>query len=192
RNGVFSLENLVVVSTSNGPALPNAARRPGISRVRVAKSRSAWSRLPPRALAGSGSALFSVFFSSRRRHTRCYRDWSSDVCSSDLVGGWNQDNLELTLTNHAVVQFRSLDDPERGRGQGLHGVWLDEAAYIVERAWHVLSPSLAENAGIVISTTSPAGFDWTYHTFFKSAVLDHETGYWAAKYRTAANPLFRH
>src|SRR2546429_501441 len=23
------------------------------------------------------------FFSSRRRHTRCSRDWSSDVCSSD-------------------------------------------------------------------------------------------------------------
>src|SRR6266498_5233544 len=30
--------------------------------------------------------LFCVFFffSSRRRHTRCGRDWSSDVCSSDL------------------------------------------------------------------------------------------------------------
>src|SRR5207245_10446387 len=27
---------------------------------------------------------FLFFFSSRRRHTRCYRDWSSDVCSSDL------------------------------------------------------------------------------------------------------------
>src|SRR5947199_5425981 len=25
------------------------------------------------------------FFSSRRRHTRCLSDWSSDVCSSDLV-----------------------------------------------------------------------------------------------------------
>src|SRR2546429_43657 len=25
----------------------------------------------------------SFFFSSRRRHTRCSRDWSSDVCSSD-------------------------------------------------------------------------------------------------------------
>src|SRR3712207_9007600 len=25
------------------------------------------------------------FFSSRRRHTRCWRDWSSDVCSSDLL-----------------------------------------------------------------------------------------------------------
>src|SRR4030043_763642 len=29
-------------------------------------------------------ALFFFFFSSRRRHTRCSRDWSSDVCSSDL------------------------------------------------------------------------------------------------------------
>src|SRR3712207_250436 len=30
--------------------------------------------------------IFVVFFfSSRRRHTRYWRDWSSDVCSSDLV-----------------------------------------------------------------------------------------------------------
>src|SRR5256885_5835972 len=28
--------------------------------------------------------LVSVFFSSRRRHTRLQGDWSSDVCSSDL------------------------------------------------------------------------------------------------------------
>src|SRR2546422_10186317 len=28
--------------------------------------------------------LCRFFFSSRRRHTRCSRDWSSDVCSSDL------------------------------------------------------------------------------------------------------------
>src|SRR5256884_4005626 len=33
-------------------------------------------------LAGGGVFFF---FSSRRRHTRCSRDWSSDVCSSDLV-----------------------------------------------------------------------------------------------------------
>src|SRR5204862_3499375 len=33
--------------------------------------------------AGRGFRVF--FFSSRRRHTRSLRDWSSDVCSSDLV-----------------------------------------------------------------------------------------------------------
>src|SRR2546428_8580486 len=30
------------------------------------------------------SILYFFFFSSRRRHTRSDRDWSSDVCSSDL------------------------------------------------------------------------------------------------------------
>src|SRR5436305_4540611 len=37
----------------------------------------------PRSLSG-GSRGRRFFFSSRRRHTRCGRDWSSDVCSSDL------------------------------------------------------------------------------------------------------------
>src|SRR3712207_6352663 len=32
-----------------------------------------------------GIAICFFFFSSRRRHTRYWRDWSSDVCSSDLV-----------------------------------------------------------------------------------------------------------
>src|SRR3712207_6659755 len=30
-------------------------------------------------------SLMIFFFSSRRRHTRYWRDWSSDVCSSDLI-----------------------------------------------------------------------------------------------------------
>src|SRR5258707_7672773 len=38
--------------------------------------------------------VFFFFFSSRRRHTRYWRDWSSDVCSSDLrvlvAGGANR------------------------------------------------------------------------------------------------------
>src|SRR5690625_5540500 len=41
------------------------------------------------------SDVFFFFFSSRRRHTRWPRDWSSDVCSSDLT-----DRLaELVCTN---------------------------------------------------------------------------------------------
>src|SRR3712207_4563525 len=33
------------------------------------------------------------FFSSRRRHTRYWRDWSSDVCSSDLLAQFLQGEL---------------------------------------------------------------------------------------------------
>src|SRR5690606_39394007 len=35
--------------------------------------------------SSSKYGCFIFFFSSRRRHTRFSRDWSSDVCSSDLV-----------------------------------------------------------------------------------------------------------
>src|SRR2546422_11670519 len=35
-------------------------------------------------MVSSASWRLFFFFSSRRRHTRCSRDWSSDVCSSDL------------------------------------------------------------------------------------------------------------
>src|SRR3989442_10255794 len=44
-------------------------------------------RVPKSPLGSCGTeAPLSFFFSSRRRHTRCGRDWSSDVCSSDLPG----------------------------------------------------------------------------------------------------------
>src|SRR5207249_9737332 len=42
----------------------------------------------PRARRGCGPSpcpRAPFFFSSRRRHTRSKRDWSSDVCSSDLL-----------------------------------------------------------------------------------------------------------
>lgn len=108
----------------------------------------------------------------------------------DWVKNWNEEHEELELTNGSVAQFRSLDDPERARGPGINGAWLDEAAFISQRAWNVLSPTLAENAGVVISTTSPGGFDWTYYEFFKRALIDKRPGYWAAKYKTLDNPKF--
>src|SRR5699024_11866456 len=35
---------------------------------------------------GADASGLGFFFSSRGRHTRSKRDWSSDVCSSDLIG----------------------------------------------------------------------------------------------------------
>src|SRR2546422_11735056 len=46
------------------------------------------------------------FFSSRRRHTRCSRDWSSDVCSSDLDDVGLGDGL-LLADRERVVTVRA-------------------------------------------------------------------------------------
>src|SRR5207249_10982530 len=45
--------------------------------------------------------LLFFFFSSRRRHTRSKRDWSSDVCSSDLGGG--RTNFSRIVTNSSAA-----------------------------------------------------------------------------------------
>src|SRR5207245_3110363 len=54
------------------------------------------------------------FFSSRRRHTRCYRDWSSDVCSSDLF--LLRVELQMQI---AAIDLESLRacSTDRGRPQ---------------------------------------------------------------------------
>src|SRR2546422_1294781 len=47
------------------------------------------------------------FFSSRRRHTRCSRDWSSDVCSSDLASVQDS-NFSGPLTVHDLLNQSSV------------------------------------------------------------------------------------
>ena len=47
------------------------------------------------------------FFSSRRRHTRLVRDWSSDVCSSDLVV---RSNDSLTLTADDAMKMTQVEE----------------------------------------------------------------------------------
>src|SRR5437762_6043183 len=50
------------------------------------------------------------FFSSRRRHTRYIGDWSSDVCSSNLVVGGDGDALGggLTLDGYDSLAFPAI------------------------------------------------------------------------------------
>src|SRR5690554_6993945 len=61
------------------------------------------------------------FFSSRRRHTRCGRDWSSDVCSSDLVDrDWYVfQNLELRNAGGRGLQL--VGDHHVVRDLVIHG-----------------------------------------------------------------------
>src|SRR5699024_2590930 len=55
------------------------------------------------------------FFSSRRRHTRSKRDWSSDVCSSDLVL-----MVRVTQVNAAALDGELLPQPVHRDGRALH------------------------------------------------------------------------
>src|SRR4030042_3212768 len=53
-----------------------------------------------------------MFFSSRRRHTRCSRDWSSDVCSSDLREHDVLERYESTQLRGLLAHLREIDSSE--------------------------------------------------------------------------------
>src|SRR5690606_39527264 len=53
--------------------------------------------------------LCFFFFSSRRRHTRFSRDWSSDVCSSDLGRAHDEPGSHPGCTRTAEAGGRGLD-----------------------------------------------------------------------------------
>src|SRR5215204_2070778 len=84
--------------------------------------------------------MFFFFFSSRRRHTRSLCDWSSDVCSSDLVGAgdgncvllavgardrssgrdWGGYTVDENATRHGAGVEEETTDPDQAYARVVH------------------------------------------------------------------------
>src|SRR6266704_4898915 len=82
---------------------------------------------------------YLFFFSSRRRHTRSKRDWSSDVCSSDLAGEHHARDREPPLADLAVVSHEELAqlrlrDVNAGQGENTAQLGADLSRQPVEDA----------------------------------------------------------
>src|SRR5690625_2704356 len=76
-----------------------------------------WTILCTAVLRSSSNSAVWFFFSSRRRHTRWPRDWSSDVCSSDLVGATAGDEAAAKILRRSgkpVFLAANKVDGERG------------------------------------------------------------------------------
>src|SRR5699024_11533842 len=56
------------------------------------------------------------FFSSRRRHTRSKRDWSSDVCSSDLTAKLNRRVIKARMNEgYTIEDFKTVIDKKTAK-----------------------------------------------------------------------------
>src|SRR6266516_5220343 len=69
------------------------------------------------------SMLMILFFlSSRRRHTRSYGDWSSDVCSSDLLAGPELGGVyEQAHDHHVTALAGGVEERQVAFVQVTHG-----------------------------------------------------------------------
>src|SRR3712207_6883531 len=81
--------------------------------------------------------LFCFFFSSRRRHTRYWRDWSSDVCSSDLqvLALGTRYGVAFGMSPEAHLRVRDLIEAQLasfyGGGEVYIGALRDVGAFLL-------------------------------------------------------------
>src|SRR5690606_40799778 len=79
--------------------------------------------------------LCCFFFSSRRRHTRFSRDWSSDVCSSDLLD--ERPNVRLHGVD-VLREHRLLDSYDQPLVCDVDVVDLDLRRFAIEEVMELL------------------------------------------------------
>src|SRR5258705_71763 len=71
------------------------------------------------------------FFSSRRRHTRCLSDWSSDVCSSDLIRGQFHHMIDIVPT---ILEATGISAPATVNGIAQRPIEGVSMAYTFDKA----------------------------------------------------------
>lgn len=96
--------------------------------------------------------------------------------------------IEFTESG-SIIQFRTAEDPQSLRGAGLDILWIDEAAFIESAdAWVVVFPALADQQGVVITTTTPWGKNWFYEEWFAGPALEDPDEF-RVQYTSLDNPF---
>src|SRR5687768_15039510 len=121
----------------------------------------------------------SFFFSSRRRHTSCSRDWSSDVCSSDLP------DVKLVLVGDGPLEaeLRQQSDGCVIAGRKVNG----ELAAHYASADVFLFPSMSETWGNVTLEAMASGLGIVAYDYAAAReVLRHGTSALLAPFGNSA------
>src|SRR5437016_14278604 len=108
-------------------------------------------------------SCFFFFFSSRRRHTRLVSDWSSDVCSSDLL-----------------ARPRNVKRSDNYNGEPVNAVQVGEGHFTSELANGVLEPNADfredyHSITFVTVAISPSSINLTARDFAYACTHPHDT-----------------
>src|SRR5690606_39709686 len=92
--------------------------------------------------------MMVFFFSSIRRHTSFSRDWSSDVCSSDLLAAGLAAQAAVAIENARLYERargQAADEERRNLARELHDS-VSQAIYAVVLSGHAARRRLTDDA----------------------------------------------
>ena len=109
-------------------------------------------------------------------------------CPAEILIDINLTDKHAILENDRHVWFKSADNPDSLRSEGLDVVWLDEGGQMKEDAWTLsLRPALMDRNGKAIFTGTPKGHNW-YFMLWTRGQDEAEQDYQSWQYSSKDNP----
>ncbi len=118
------------------------------------------------------------------------RQWIEflNFCPRELIEKIHHHDRHIILKGKRQVWFRSADNPDSLRSQGIKVLWVDEGAQIAEEAWTLaLRPAMMDEKGIAFFTGTPRGHNW-YFRLWARGQDQSQTDYKSWSFPSASNP----
>jgi len=100
-------------------------------------------------------------------------------CPHQLITNINRGEHKIELIGKREIWFRSCDNPDSLRSEGIDVLWMDEGGQIKQEAWTLaLRPALMDKKGIAFFTGTPKGKNWYFMLWTRgqdSSQLDYES-----------------
>ena len=102
----------------------------------------------------------------------------------------NRTKKSAVLWNGSIVAFKTSNDPDSLRAEGLDFVGVDEAAFQKVEVWHaVLRPALADKKGRALLIGTFSGENWFYDQYLRGQDRNAHLEYESWRFPSSANPF---
>jgi len=121
-------------------------------------------------------------------HTQ--KQWTEFMlyCPRELIVNVNRGEHSIELLGNRKIWFKSADNPDSLRSEGLDWLWMDEGGQIKEEAWNLaLRPALMDKKGCAWFTGTPKGHNWYWLLWLRGQNPD-EQDYQSWQYSSKDNP----
>lgn len=109
-------------------------------------------------------------------------------CPVEIIRDINRADRRLLLVGNRYVWFKSADNPDSLRSEGLDWLWMDEGGQIKEEAWTLaLRPALMDKHGKAWFTGTPKGKNW-YFKLWTRGKDTKQTDYESWQFPSQNNP----
>ena len=130
-----------------------------------------------------GFAVAPTFWHTQKQWKEFLR-----YCPQELITNIHRGERKIDLIGKREIWFRSCDNPDSLRSEGICVLWMDEFGQIKEEAWTMaLRPALMDKKGSAIFTGTPKGRNWSFQLWTRGqdpAQTDYES--WS--YPSVDNP----